>query len=106
MAAIEVENLVKQYGKRTALDGVSFSIEEGETFGYLGPNGAGKTTTIRILTGMTQATSGTARILSHDIRSDTIRAKRYLGAPRQIGCSTCSTCPTGKTTRCGGSQKG
>ena len=79
MAAIEVENLVKQYGKRTALDGVSFSIEEGETFGYLGPNGAGKTTTIRILTGMTQATSGTARILSHDIRTDTIRAKRYLG---------------------------
>jgi ABC-2 type transport system ATP-binding protein len=79
MAAIEVTNLVKQYGQRTALGGVSFSVEEGETFGYLGPNGAGKTTTIRILTGMTQATSGTARILSHDIRTDTIRAKQHLG---------------------------
>jgi ABC-2 type transport system ATP-binding protein len=79
MAAIEVMNLVKQYGQRTALGGVSFSVEEGETFGYLGPNGAGKTTTIRILTGMTQATSGTARILSHDIRTDTIRAKQYIG---------------------------
>jgi ABC-2 type transport system ATP-binding protein len=79
MAAIEVMNLVKQYGQRTALGGVSFSVEEGETFGYLGPNGAGKTTTIRILTGMTQATSGTARILSHDIRTDTIGAKRYIG---------------------------
>jgi ABC-2 type transport system ATP-binding protein len=79
MYAIEVDRLIKRYGDRTALDGVSFSVEEGETFGYLGPNGAGKTTTIRILTGMTQATSGTARILGHDIGTDTIRAKRHIG---------------------------
>ena len=47
---IEIEGLVKQFGERRAVDGLTLTIEQGETFGLLGPNGAGKTTTIRILT--------------------------------------------------------
>jgi len=52
MKAIEVSHLVKKFGSLTALSDISFSVGEGETFGFLGPNGAGKTTTIRILTGV------------------------------------------------------
>ncbi len=79
MYAIEVENLSKQYGEIRALDSVSFTVNEGEVFGYLGPNGAGKTTTIRILTGITAPTAGSARIFDLDISSDTIRARRQMG---------------------------
>lgn len=64
---IEVEHLVKQYGDVHAVNDVSFSVEEGEIFGLLGHNGAGKTTTIRMLTGRTLPTSGTARIAGHDV---------------------------------------
>jgi ABC-2 type transport system ATP-binding protein len=79
MDAIKVENLSKQFGDIHALDGVSFNVAEGEVFGYLGPNGAGKTTTIRILTGITSPTSGSARIFDLDITRDTIRARRKMG---------------------------
>jgi len=77
--AIEVQNLTKQFGDLVALDSVSFSVETGEVFGYLGPNGAGKTTTIRILTGITMPTRGSARIFGRDIVTDTIRARRQMG---------------------------
>jgi ABC-2 type transport system ATP-binding protein len=79
MYAIEVENLSKQFGVIRALDSVSFTVDEGEVFGYLGPNGAGKTTTIRILTGITSPTRGSARIFGLDITRDTIRARRQMG---------------------------
>jgi ABC-2 type transport system ATP-binding protein len=79
MYAIEVGNLSKQFGEIRALDSVSFTVTEGEVFGYLGPNGAGKTTTIRILTGITAPTAGTARIFDLDITRDTIRARRKMG---------------------------
>lgn len=79
MHAIEASGLVKRYGEIQALGGVTFTVEEGETFGFLGPNGAGKTTTIRILTGMTRATEGTARIFEKDISRETIAAKRFMG---------------------------
>ena len=62
-AAITVTNLVKRYGDMTAVDGVSFSVEEGEVFALLGPNGAGKTTTVEILEGYRQATDGTVEVL-------------------------------------------
>jgi ABC-2 type transport system ATP-binding protein len=62
MAMIEVSNLRKSYGSVQALDGVTFSVEEGRVFGFLGPNGAGKTTLIRILTGLISATAGTFSI--------------------------------------------
>jgi ABC-2 type transport system ATP-binding protein len=77
--AVEVMNLSKRYGQIQALGGVSFSIPEGEIFGYLGPNGAGKTTTIRILTGITRPTGGSARIFGHDIIAETIESRRHMG---------------------------
>jgi ABC-2 type transport system ATP-binding protein len=76
---LEVDNLVKKYGDFAAVDGVSFTVEEGEVFGLLGPNGAGKTTTISMLTGILEPTSGTARIGGHDIRSDLQGAKAING---------------------------
>jgi len=79
MKAIEVSHLIKKFGSLTALNDISFSVGEGETFGFLGPNGAGKTTTIRILTGVTRPTSGTATIFGHDVEHDTIAARQSVG---------------------------
>ncbi len=63
---IEVHELVKRYGSMTAVDGVSFSVAEGEVVGMLGPNGAGKTTTIEVLEGIRAPTGGQVRVLGHD----------------------------------------
>ncbi len=79
MDAIQVTSLTKKFSDLVAVDNVSFTVRPGEVFGYLGPNGAGKTTTIRILTGITTPTSGTARIFDLDIVTDTIRARRQMG---------------------------
>jgi ABC-2 type transport system ATP-binding protein len=79
MNAIEVSHLSKNFGKLAALTDISFSVREGETFGFLGPNGAGKTTTIRILTGITVPTGGDAQIFGKDIVKDTIAARRTMG---------------------------
>jgi ABC-2 type transport system ATP-binding protein len=79
MQAIEVSHLIKKFGTLTALNDINFSVGEGETFGFLGPNGAGKTTTIRILTGISSPTSGTATIFGHDIEHDTIAARQSMG---------------------------
>lgn len=79
MKAIEVSNLTKRFGSLTALNDISFSVGEGETFGFLGPNGAGKTTTIRILTGVSRPSSGTATIFGHDIEHDKIAARQSMG---------------------------
>ena len=59
---IEVQDLTKTFGERTAVDHISFAVNKGEILGFLGPNGAGKTTTMRMLTSFVPATSGTARI--------------------------------------------
>lgn len=66
-AMIELDGLTKFYGDFHALRGVSFSIEEGDIFGYIGPNGAGKTTSIKILATLLRPDSGTARIAGHDV---------------------------------------
>jgi ABC-2 type transport system ATP-binding protein len=79
MNAIEVSHLTKHFSKLVALNDITFSVQEGETFGFLGPNGAGKTTTIRILTGITVPTGGEARIFGKDIVHDTIAARRTMG---------------------------
>ena len=76
---IEVQDLTKAYGPVTAVDHVSFSVQEGEILGFLGPNGAGKTTTMRILTGYLPATSGTAKIAGFDVTTDSLAARRHLG---------------------------
>jgi ABC-2 type transport system ATP-binding protein len=64
---IEVNNLVRKFGDLTAVNDVSFTVEEGEIFGFLGPNGAGKTTTIRLMLGLIKPTSGTVVIFGHDV---------------------------------------
>ncbi|WP_424001014.1 ATP-binding cassette domain-containing protein [Haloarcula salina] len=81
MAAIEVSGLSKHYGDVRANDDLTFTVREGEIFGYLGPNGAGKTTTIRNLLGFQSPTEGTARVLGHDVRDEAelIDAKAEIG---------------------------
>lgn len=76
---IQVNELTKFYGKLLAVDHISFSIKEGEIFGFLGPNGAGKTTTIRMMVGLTQPTSGTALIDGHDVLKEPVEVKKTIG---------------------------
>jgi len=77
--SISVKNLVKRFGSLTAVDGISFSVKEGEIFGLLGPNGAGKTTTISILATITNLTSGSARIYDKDVARDKDEARKLIG---------------------------
>ncbi|WP_414625211.1 ABC transporter ATP-binding protein [Calothrix sp. CCY 0018] len=76
---IEVEHLNKVYGSTSAIEDVTFNVEEGEIIGFLGPNGAGKTTTMRILTGYLPATSGTARIAGLDVHEDSLAVRQKIG---------------------------
>lgn len=80
MKVLEVNNLKKKLGKREIIKGVSFSIEEGEIFGFLGPNGAGKTTTIRMLVGLINSDEGEIKICGHDLKHDTMKALSNVGA--------------------------
>jgi ABC-2 type transport system ATP-binding protein len=79
--AIEVDHLVKRYprGRANAVDGVSFSVERGETFGLLGPNGAGKTTAIGVLTTRVLPSGGRAAVAGIDVVADPIGAKQRIG---------------------------
>lgn len=79
MAAIEIVGLTRRFGSFVAVDGVSFSVDPGEIFGFLGHNGAGKTTTLRMLLGLTPPTSGSARVLGHDIVSESLEVRRACG---------------------------
>ena len=76
---IEVQNLVKMYGKHLAVDHLSFTIEKGQVYGFLGPNGAGKSTTMNIMTGYLGATEGKVLINGHDILKEPEAAKRCIG---------------------------
>lgn len=78
-AIIEVQNLVKRFGEHTAVNGVSFEVEQGEVFGLLGPNGAGKSTTIKMLTTLLAPTAGSARVAGFDIVHQTANVRRNLG---------------------------
>ncbi|MGC3994992.1 MAG: ABC transporter ATP-binding protein [Propionicimonas sp.] len=82
---IEVHDLVKQYKKaeRPAVDGVSFSVAEGEFFAFLGPNGAGKTTTISILTTTLSLTSGSVRIAGYDVETQDRHVREHIGVIAQ-----------------------
>src|SRR5215510_1334146 len=79
MAAIDVQGIVRKFGDFTAVDGVTFGVEEGEIFGLLGPNGAGKSTLIRILTTLLPPTSGTARVGGFDIVAQAGEVRRSIG---------------------------
>ncbi len=83
--AIQVTGLTKVYpadkgrAPLRAVDGLDFTVREGEVFGFLGPNGAGKTTTIRMLTGLSRPTSGQAQVMGLDLASDMARIKKRIG---------------------------
>jgi ABC-2 type transport system ATP-binding protein len=77
---IETSGLTKRFGARTALDGVDLRVPRGSAFGFLGPNGAGKTTMIRMLLGLTQATSGSMRLLGHPVPAERGAALSRVGA--------------------------
>ena len=70
MPVIEVSDLRKRYGERVAVEGVSFTVEEGEIFGILGPNGAGKTTTVECIAGLRTPDSGEITVLGLDPQRD------------------------------------
>jgi ABC-2 type transport system ATP-binding protein len=76
---IRIENLVKTFGAKRAVDGVSFSVERGEVLGFLGPNGAGKSTTMRMVTGFMPPSSGKVTVGGHDVAESPLEAKRLIG---------------------------
>jgi ABC-2 type transport system ATP-binding protein len=76
---IEIKGLVKSYGSKRAVDGVSFSVKRGEILGFLGPNGAGKSTTMKMITGFVRPDSGTATVDGIDVLADPVAVKRKLG---------------------------
>ena len=77
--AIEAKSLTKYFGDFLAVDHVSFDVNQGEIFGFLGPNGAGKSTTIRMMTGVSTPTEGTASIMGFDITRQPVDAKSVMG---------------------------
>jgi ABC-2 type transport system ATP-binding protein len=76
---IKVRNLVKRFGKFVANDNLNFEVYEGEIFGFLGANGAGKTTAIRILSGLSEPTSGEVIVAGFDARIDSEKIKKNIG---------------------------
>ncbi len=76
---IRVENLTKYYGKRLAVDNISFNVAKGEIVGFLGPNAAGKTTTMRILTGFLAPTSGNVWVAGYNVLSHSLEARQRIG---------------------------
>jgi ABC-2 type transport system ATP-binding protein len=78
-ATIEAQDLTRRFGDFTAVDHISFSIEEGEVFGFLGANGAGKTTAIRMLTGLLEPTEGDAEVAGCDVQTEPEKVKQRIG---------------------------
>lgn len=76
---IEINNLVKKYGDKRAVSGISFTVNDDEVLGFLGPNGAGKTTTMNIISGYLSSTSGTVKVNGHDILEEPELAKKQIG---------------------------
>ncbi len=83
MASIEVQDLKKCYGDTHAVDGISFTVAQGEVFGLLGPNGAGKTTTIEIIEGMRPPDSGSVQVLGLDVTRKAQEVKGHIGVQLQ-----------------------
>ena len=86
MSAIEVNNLVKEFGGVRAVDGATFSVNEGEVFGLIGPNGAGKSTTLRMMSTLLQITSGTITLFGHDVATEPEEVRKTLSyLPEESG---------------------
>ncbi len=77
--AIETVGLRRVFGEVAAVESLDLTVEPGTFFGFLGPNGAGKSTTIKMLTGLLAPSAGTARILGHDVVTESVEAKRLIG---------------------------
>lgn len=77
---LDVSNVTKTFGNRVAVNNISFTVKEGEIFGFLGPNGAGKTTTMKMICGLTSITHGQIRICNYEIPKDIEKAMTYVGA--------------------------
>ncbi len=85
-AIIETHGLTKTYGNQVAVNDLTFSIEEGEIFGFLGPNGSGKTTTLLMLLGLTEPTKGWAKVADFNPTKEAIRVKEIVGyIPENVG---------------------
>jgi ABC-2 type transport system ATP-binding protein len=76
---IEINNLLKRYGDKAAVNNVSLQVRAGEVFGFLGPNGAGKTTTIKVIVGLLQPTAGTVKVAGYDVQTQPLPAKAASG---------------------------
>lgn len=83
MNAVEIKNLTKKFGEKTAVNGISLEIRDGELFGLLGINGAGKTTTLRILSCLSKATSGEAFIYGKSVSKDTKEVRQMINISTQ-----------------------
>jgi ABC-type multidrug transport system ATPase subunit len=94
---IRIENLVKAFGAKRAVDGVSFAVERGEVLGFLGPNGAGKSTTMRLITGFLPPSSGRVSVGGHDVAEAT-RARKRLAASST--CASSTRCFISRSTPC------
>src|SRR5512140_3325267 len=79
MQIIKVEDLVKKFGAITAVDGITFEVEQNTIFGFLGPNGAGKTTTINILCTLLAPTSGSAFLNGYDCHRESAAVRKSIG---------------------------
>ena len=81
--ALDIQNLVKKYNDKTAVNNISLTIKRGEFFGFLGPNGAGKSTTINAITGISKITSGTIKIFGVDVEKEYREARKLVGLSPQ-----------------------
>jgi len=79
MSVVDVQGLTKRFGSKTAVDGVSMTLERGEIVGFLGPNGSGKTTTIRMICGLLTPDAGSGRVLNYDVLRESQKIKREVG---------------------------
>lgn len=79
LPAVEVRRLTKRYGDLVAVDGVTFSVAQGEIFAFLGPNGAGKSTTIKMLCTLAHPTSGRATVAGFDVATEAKPVRQHIG---------------------------